>query len=274
MFLKEFIEKSAVAATVFTILVGLVAIPVNAQKISDSEAQPEIRTVEAAPSPIYFSGNPTCGNLNASGNPALAHITENWGLKFDFAPPAGPSGPYAFQNAGSVLLQGGAPAEPSNSISITRTGSQLSWSSTRPITAVIVKGAAEANVYPYNPASFGGPSNGTGLITPTGTNNYNHHVFCPENFLIPRSAPAPGMGSVINLNGRGMGGVTITATNELTGEVKRVNTTSFGYYKIEELEIGTLYTVRVASKRHQFFDAERTLVIEDNMQGFDFVGIQ
>lgn len=257
-------------ATALSIVISIISSPVIGQTVSKSED----RAPEAAPTPVFIDGNPTCATVNGSTAPSLAHVTENWGLKLNFQPAEGPSGPFAFQNGGSLVLQGGAPAEPAKSVSVNRTGTTLAWSSTRPVTAVIVKGASEANVYPYAPGSYGGGSSAAGLQTPTGTNLIGHLIFCYENFIAPTAAAVSVAGRVIDLNGRGLSGVSVSATNELTGEVTFATTSSFGYYKLDELTVDTLYTIRVATKRYQFFNAERTLTLDDNIQGFDFVRSQ
>lgn len=263
-------KQSLMCATALSIAISIISSPVIGQTVSKSED----RAPEAAPTPVFINGNPTCTTVNASAAPALAHVTENWGLKLDFQPAEGPSGPFAYQNGGSLVLQGGAPAEPANSVSVSRTGAFLAWSSTRPVTAVIVKGASEANVYPYAPGSYGGGTSASGLQTPTGTNFIGHLIFCYENFVAPTAAAVSVAGRVIDLNGRGLGGVSVSAANQLTGEVTFATTSSFGYYKLDGLTIDVLYTIRVSSKRYQFFNAERTFVLEDNLQGFDFVRSQ
>lgn len=108
--------------------------------------------INAAVAPIVISGNPNCAALNASNDPAFAHITSNHGFKTD--PPA--TGNFPFTNGGNRELTGGAPADPANSLTVTLlSNSTFDWSSTRSITAVIVKGGPHANVYPYNPAASG-----------------------------------------------------------------------------------------------------------------------
>lgn len=121
--------------------------------------------------PIVVSGNPSCATLNASANPAFAHITTNFGFKLDANPP---TGNYPFTNGGIRVLTGGAPAEPANSINYTKINDNaFSFAATRSISAVIIKAGSNANVYPYNPATFGD----TNLVT-SGTNAISHVEFC------------------------------------------------------------------------------------------------
>ncbi|WP_225931874.1 hypothetical protein [Leptolyngbya sp. 7M] len=67
-----------------------------------------------APAPIFISGNPSCSTLNASSNPAFAHIVENYELKLDFG---SPNGQYFFTTGQpGVVLTG--PADPTKSVSV------------------------------------------------------------------------------------------------------------------------------------------------------------
>ena len=141
-------------------------------KAKGSESGVETQTVIAASvTPVVVSGNPSCATLNASGNPAFAHITSNFGFKLDANPP---TGNYPFTNGGIRTLTGGAPAEPGNSINYTKIDNNtFNFASTRSISAVIIKAGPEANVYPYNPGTFGD----TNLVT-NDTNAISHVEFC------------------------------------------------------------------------------------------------
>ncbi|HEY8562632.1 MAG TPA: carboxypeptidase-like regulatory domain-containing protein [Pyrinomonadaceae bacterium] len=127
--------------------------------------------IAASVTPVLVSGNPSCATLNASSDPAFAHITTDFGLKLD-ANPA--TGNYPFTTGGIRSLTGGAPAEPGNSIDYTKIDNNtFSFTSTRSISAVIIKAGSNANVYPYNPATFGD----TNLVT-AGNNAISHVEFC------------------------------------------------------------------------------------------------
>jgi hypothetical protein len=150
-------------------------VPFNARftiKAAGDQSGRETQTVIASASvtPVFLPGNPNCGTLNASNNPAFAHITSNWGFKVDNPP----TGNYPFTNGGIRELTGGAPAEPGSTLSITRLSSTtIDWSSNRQILAVIVKAGSNANVYPYNPGVFGDT-----LLTASGQNGISHIEVC------------------------------------------------------------------------------------------------
>ncbi len=146
----------------------------------DSRTQSETTPLSVV-TPVVVSGNPSCATLNGSSNPAFAHITESWGLKID--PPAG--GTFTFTNGTGRLLTGGAPSDALNSISVLNlTGTTFDWSATKLITAVIVKGGPNANVYPYNPESLGDT-----LLTTVGGGGFgiSHLEFCFQNTKMPSS---------------------------------------------------------------------------------------
>ena len=122
--------------------------------------------VSAGVTPVVVSGNPSCATLNASSDPAFAHIVSNFGFKVE--PPA--SGTFPYTSSGGQLT-GGAPADPANSLTLSILSSTtFDWSSTRSISAVIVKAGSQANVYPYNPASLGDQN------LNTGSNNAISHI--------------------------------------------------------------------------------------------------
>lgn len=167
--------------TAFSILLLFVISPVasvRAQKSvsktpffskSDFNKETQTSTISQIP-PIGIAGNPSCATLNASLDPAFAHITTNFGFKLQEPP----TGNYPFTNGDISELTGDAPSEPGSTLSITRLSpTAFNWSSTRLISAVIVKAAAYANVYPYDPASFGDENLVTG-----DTNEISHLEFC------------------------------------------------------------------------------------------------
>ncbi|HEY0461252.1 MAG TPA: carboxypeptidase-like regulatory domain-containing protein [Pyrinomonadaceae bacterium] len=127
-------------------------------KATGGETGAETQTSIASVAPILVPGNPKCADLNASSDPAFAHITSDYGFKLE--PPRSGTFPYTSSNG---ELTGGAPSDPGNSLTVSLVNnSTFDWSSTRSITAVIVKGGPEANVYAYDPAAFGD----RGLSTP------------------------------------------------------------------------------------------------------------
>lgn len=100
--------------------------------------------------PTLVEGNPKCEDYGWTG--------------FDIGLPPQGTSPYS----DGIL-----------SVTVTRTGETIDWSSNIGVDAVIMKGGSVANVYFYNPESTGD----TGLTTPTNPNNgkpygLSHVAFC------------------------------------------------------------------------------------------------
>jgi len=129
-----------------------------------SRFRARLQAPTASVQPILLTGNPGCADLNASTDPAFAHIMSDNEFKLDFEPPSGMS-MYNFPSS-------------DEKVTVTRTGSSFSFTSTRAVTAVIVKGGPDSNVYPYDPGTTGD----TNLITPeNGGFGISHISFCYGN---------------------------------------------------------------------------------------------
>jgi hypothetical protein len=125
----------------------------------------------AVVAPIFVSGNPDCTDLNAN-NGTFPSITSNYGFKID----SNASGTFTLTNGPGLVLTGGAPSDPGNSVTTNVSGGTLlSWAATLGIDAVIVKGGPNANVYVYNPEAM----SDTNLVTPNnGGFGVSHIEFC------------------------------------------------------------------------------------------------
>lgn len=225
----------------------------------------------SAVGPIFVSGNPTCKDLRWSGNPNFSHMTEDWEMKIDLSTP---NGVFYMVQGGGVVLDGGLVPNPSLYLSVVSSGSTLSsWSLgplnllDRAVSAVIVKGGPSANVYAYPFLSVGdtGP-----FVTPQNF-QISHITFCFEPFSGPSSAEAKIMGRSITTGGVGISGARIEVMNLSTGEITRAITNTFGYYTVENLKTAEMYLVTISHKRHQFFENQRVLTLDDDLNGLDFV---
>lgn len=227
----------------------------------------------AAPAPIAMSGNPSCATLNASSNPAFAHMTTDWEFKLD--PPS--AGTHALTS-----VSGGMP--PSANLFIntaftngnTMSAWSMSWSAPqfvdRLVSAVIVKGGPNgANVYPYNPLDSGD----TGPFTVPGeVYGISHLSFCFEPFSAPSAADAAVSGRVLSATGRPISGAVVTLINLNTGKTERVVTNSFGVYIFSGLPVNNFYTMNVQAVRQTFYDPARTFELADNLTDYDFVAVR
>jgi len=228
-------------------------------------------TAPLAPAPVLFAGTPTCADLNASSDPVFANIVEDWGLRINRSGTTPFDLIESFVNGADTQLMGGAGPSPGSRLRLALGGSTLSWLSNRSISAVIVQGNAGANVYVYNPASLGGfPGDGGGLTTPGSCAFITQVTFCFQS-LAPTAAHASVSGRVTDSNGRGISQASLTLTNTQSGATQVATTNTFGYFTIEDLEVGVTYILTVAHKRYSFTDSTRTFTLEDNATGIDFV---
>ncbi|HEX5616512.1 MAG TPA: hypothetical protein VFZ83_15260 [Acidimicrobiia bacterium] len=113
----------------------------------------------ASVAPVFVAGNPSCADLG-----------------FDFEVKADP--PNAGDYSNGTL-----------DVTVTRNGASFSWTSNIAIPAVIAKGGPNANVYYYNPASFGD----TNLVSPTNASNgqpygLSHISFCYDAVVTTTTA--------------------------------------------------------------------------------------
>ena len=76
-------------------------------------------------------------------------------------------------------------------------------------------------------------------------------------------------GRVLTPDGHGLKNAKVTITGE-NGTTRTVTTSSFGFYRFENTEIGRIYMISVSSKIYRF--ATRNIQITDNMADVDFIG--
>jgi hypothetical protein len=230
-----------------------------------------IQTAMANPTPIAISGNPSCATLNASSDPAFAHITENYEFKVD--PPIAGTMPLT---GGGV---GGGMSPNANlflSLAYSNDKTLTSWTLTptqaqyldRLVSAVIVKGGPNgANVYPYNPLDNG--DSGT-FTVPGGSHAISHLSFCFELQLAPSAADSSVSGRVVDYNGRPISSASVVLVDLFTGQRKVVMTNTLGYYKFEGLETMGLYNLDVTHRRYKFNESVRTFSLQGDLTNVNF----
>jgi hypothetical protein len=113
-----------------------------------------------------------------------------------------------------------------------------------------------------NTVVSGSPGSNIGAINDQGA------VYFFEN-LTPTAATATINGRAADSNGQGIPRVRISLTDS-NGNIRYAVTNSFGYYRFEELEIGQTYVLQAASKRFQFQNNPRILLISEDLADEDF----
>lgn len=106
----------------------------------------------------------------------------------------------------------------------------------------------------------GGPTARTDFALYTG--------FWNTGFLAPTAASVAVSGRVLTPNGGGLRNAIVTLTNS-NGGVVSARSSSFGYYKFEDVAIGQTYIVNVNSKRFTF--SPRVIAVADEITDLDLV---
>ncbi len=86
--------------------------------------------------------------------------------------------------------------------------------------------------------------------------------------LAPTAANVSVSGRVLAANGRGVSNAVVSLIG-INGVSKTARTSSFGYYRFEDVRVGETYVISVDSKRYRF--APRTMNIADELADLDFV---
>lgn len=107
------------------------------------------------------------------------------------------------------------------------------------------------------------------------TNNFQTPGIDPTgvSLFAPTAAEASISGSVLDPFGNGLSRTTVTITNGTTGESKTAVTNAFGFYSVDGLDIGTLYTVSASHRRYTFVESMFSFMLNDNVAGLTFVAV-
>jgi hypothetical protein len=89
-------------------------------------------------------------------------------------------------------------------------------------------------------------------------------------FLGTTAATVSVSGRVISTTGRGIGGVRLSLTDS-QGNVRTATTTSFGYYRFDDVQAGGTYILSASSKRYTFSQPVQVLNINEETNQIDFI---
>ncbi len=78
-------------------------------------------------------------------------------------------------------------------------------------------------------------------------------------------------GRIITPEGAGLRNATVSLSGP-DGVLRRITSSSFGYYQFDDVDTGQSYTISVASKRYRF--AVKNLTVTDQLTDIDFVGME
>jgi hypothetical protein len=95
-----------------------------------------------------------------------------------------------------------------------------------------------------------------------------------DDIIVSQLVPTAGQGSirgrVTNEFGRGISRTTVTALDTTTGETFRGRSNQFGYYQINDLQIGDFFIVQAQSKLYDF-PFIQSFNLNENLDGINFM---
>lgn len=116
------------------------------------------------------------------------------------------------------------------------------------------------------PFAFGGKNNFRSFAPNTAQKNFQVRI------LVPTAASVSISGRVQTADGRGIRGANVYLI-DTNGALRMALTGSFGYYAFENVEVGRIYTLTIASKRFTFENPTRFVSVTDELTGVDFTAI-
>lgn len=90
--------------------------------------------------------------------------------------------------------------------------------------------------------------------------------------LVPTAAQVSVSGRVTASDGTGIPRARLTLT-AAAGSIKTALSSSFGYYRFENVEAGQTYILSITSKRFVFAQPIRVINIDDELRDVDFVAL-
>jgi Carboxypeptidase regulatory-like domain len=128
-----------------------------------------------------------------------------------------------------------------------------------------------------NGASIGGTYAVEGTIgqSAAGTNqqaaNYNFKPgFWTAQPLAPTAASVSVVGRILSAHGRGIRNVRITLTTP-SGETRTVISSTFGYFRFNEVLAGETYIFSVSAKRYTFVQPTLVVSVNDDVTDLNFI---
>ncbi|MEO8574881.1 MAG: carboxypeptidase-like regulatory domain-containing protein [Pyrinomonadaceae bacterium] len=94
--------------------------------------------------------------------------------------------------------------------------------------------------------------------------------FWPQNAFAPTAAGTSISGRIRTADGQGIRSVSLSLTNASTGEISTTLSSSFGYYRFEEIPVGQIYILTVSAKRFSFNPDTRVITLLDELTDEDF----
>jgi len=94
-----------------------------------------------------------------------------------------------------------------------------------------------------------------------------------QQLLAPTAANGSISGRARDSRGRGIAGVNISVMNA-NGIIYHTRTSSFGYYRFEDLPVGAAYILTAAAKRYRFANPTRVINLQEDLTEEDFTAVE
>jgi hypothetical protein len=87
--------------------------------------------------------------------------------------------------------------------------------------------------------------------------------------LAPTAATVSISGRVTSITGRGIRNVRLTLTDS-SGQIRTATTTSFGYYRFDDVQAGETYVLTATGKRYTFSQPVQVLNVTEDASEVNF----
>ncbi len=136
--------------------------------------------------------------------------------------------------------------------------------------AVVGNGGGRSTDTVNNNYSVNGTSGQSAAGTTAANGNYTARNGFWARFLAPNAANASISGRVVADNGIGIKNVVVTLIGGNLTTPLITRTSSFGYFKFEEAEVGQVYVISVTSKRYGFAQSSQIITLQEDLTDIIF----
>jgi len=96
--------------------------------------------------------------------------------------------------------------------------------------------------------------------------------FWTPSLFAPTAASAIIEGRILTADGQGIRNVSIIVTGS-NGMTRTTYSGSFGFFKVDNLPSGNVYTITVQAKKYQFDQSSQVILLVDNIGDLNFIAL-
>jgi hypothetical protein len=108
------------------------------------------------------------------------------------------------------------------------------------------------------------------LTIPNATDGDGSDIGAFEVQFAPTAATVAVSGRVMTMSGRGIANVRLSLT-DTNGQIRTATTTSFGYYRFDDVQAGETYILSASGKHYTFSQAVQVLNINEETEAVNFI---